>query len=406
MTSDRARDLLSTSATAPHVAEHLARTAPGRDQGDYRCLAIAENRLMADVMSEKADAVRMVPSRALTYDDMFGSPTFRAAVARTVSERITHHPVDPSHVTPMAGAGSVIEALGWTLVDPGGGVLIPTPSYAGYWTDLGTRIGVHAVPAHTTPDDDFRITPDALTRAEASAGVDLGALLLTNPSNPLGRGLTDDEITTSVGWARERGLPIIVNEVYALSAHRPGAFRSIIDVLGGMAPDLHFVWAASKDLSASGLRAGIGISLDDDVREALAAHLYFSAVSGDTQHLLVTMLEDRAWFDRYVTTMRTRLSAAYASATDVLETHGIGYVEADAGLFVLADLRPWLPEATWEGEDALWRSILEHTGVNLTPGSACHVVEPGFVRICYATRDPAEVVEALERVAGFLTRGP
>ena len=404
MHSERARDLLASSTHAPHVTEHLARTAPGCEVGDYVCLAIAENRLMADVMSEKADAARTVPARSLTYDDMFGSPAFRDAVARTVSERITGHPVDAGHVIPMAGAGSVIEALGWTLVDPGGGVLIPTPSYAGYWTDLGTRIGVHAIPAHTTPGDDFRITDDALTRAEASTDVPIGALLLTNPSNPLGRGLATDEITTAVEWARSRDLPIIVNEVYALSRHRPDAFTSIIDVLGGMAPDLHFVWAASKDLSGSGLRAGVGISVDEQVREALAAHVYFSAVSGDTQHLLVTMLDDPVWLDRYLTTMRSRLAASRKTATDVLRAHGITCTRADAGLFVLADFRPWLPEATWEGEEALWRAILEQTDVNLTPGSACYVVEPGFLRVCYAAVDRDSMAEALERVAAFVTR--
>ena len=38
---------------------------------------------------------------------------------------------------------------------------------------------------------------------------------------PLGRTLTDDEVRLSIDWARTRGMPIIMNEVYGLSIHGP-----------------------------------------------------------------------------------------------------------------------------------------------------------------------------------------
>ena len=52
-----------------------------------------------------------------------------------------------------------------------------------------------------------------------------------------------------------------------------------------------------------------------------------------------------------------------------------------------------LAAPTWEAEHALWLAILEQARVNLTPGAACHVGEPGFFRLCYAVL-PAETVEA------------
>lgn len=398
--SQRAQRMVDGSTVAPYIQEHIRRQEAGDD--GYVCLAVAENMLMWDLISEKANAPRAVPQQAFTYEDMRGSVAFRRALAEFLTDRLIGVPVDPSAIVVMAGAGSVVEAMAWSLVDPGGGVLIPTPSYAGYWNDIESRSGLRAVPAHTSPDDDFRITSEALADASDRSEVPIGALLLTNPSNPLGRTLTDDEVLGSIEWARARGLPIIMNEVYGLSVYGDRPFRSAIDLLGGFADDVHHVWAFSKDFAASGLRAGVGISTNGVVREALMQQLYFSATSGDTQHLLTTMITDDEWVDRYVDALGIRLRTSDAGARAILTDHGIDAVDSDAGIFLLADFRRFLDAPTWDAEDRLWRRILDIADVNLTPGSACRIGEPGFMRICHASA-PADVVEAgLERLLAAL----
>ena len=395
--------MLDETEIAPYLVEHIRRTARTAEPDDgYLCLAVAENRLMWDILAEKADAVRNVPVSAFTYDDMRSSPPFQRAIARTLSDRLIGLPVDPNHIVTMAGAGSIVEALAWALVDPGESVVVPTPSYSGYWNDLQSRIGVRIAPAHTTIDDDFRLTEPVLDRA-ASTTDEVRALLLTNPANPLGRCLTEAEIATAVGWARRRRIPIIANEIYGLSIHRPGRFTSIVDVAGGFADDLHHVWAMSKDLAASGLRAGVATVSNDDVRRVMVEHLYFSAVSGDTKHLATTMLGDEVWFDRYLGAMRSRLADAYAATAAVLDDHGIAVVEADAGFFLYADVRPHLREPTWEAENRLWRAVLDRTGVNLTPGSACRSSEPGFLRICYAAAPMVDAIRGVTAAARVIT---
>lgn len=61
-----------------------------------------------------------------------------------------------------------------------------------------------------------------------------------------------------------------------------------------------------------------------------------------------------------------------------------------------------MDEATWDAEDRLWRRILHEANVGLTPGSACHIGEPGFMRICFATESSEIVTLAIERVAKLL----
>ncbi len=396
--SKRARRMVTESTIAPYIVEHIQRSAPPRDP-DYLSLAVAENGLMWDIVSEKANAVRNVGPSAFAYEDMRGSVALRAALARFLGDRLFRCDVDADSVVVMAGAGSVIEALAWALVDPGGGVLIPTPSYAGYWNDIEARAGLSAVPAHTLPEDDFRITEDALTSAAGASAVPIGALLLTNPSNPLGRTLTDGEVTLSIEWARRHGMPIIMNEVYGLSIHGDESFRSAASLLGGVPDDVHFVWAFSKDFASSGLRGGVAVTSNATVHDVLMQHLYFSAVSGDTQHLMASMLDDADWSARYLAMLHQRLKSSYAVARSTLEGHGIPSIQGDSGIFLLADFRRHLDEPTWDAEDRLWRRILDRAGVNLTPGSACRIVEPGYLRVCHASA-PTETVRAgLERVA-------
>ena len=50
----------------------------------------------------------------------------------------------------------------------------------------------------------------------------------------------------------------------------------------------------------------------------------------------------------------------------------------------------------------MWLEILERAQVNLTPGAACHIVEPGFFRLCYAGLPVATTEEGVRRVVQLL----
>jgi 1-aminocyclopropane-1-carboxylate synthase len=50
----------------------------------------------------------------------------------------------------------------------------------------------------------------------------------------------------------------------------------------------------------------------------------------------------------------------------------------------------------------LWLEILEQARVNLTPGAACHVGEPGFFRLCYAGLPTGTVEAGVGRIIRLL----
>jgi aspartate/methionine/tyrosine aminotransferase len=99
-----------------------------------------------------------------------------------------------------------------------------------------------------------------------------------------------------------------------------------------------------------------------------------------------------------------RLGAAYSQVTAALDSGGVPHFPAEAGFFVVCDMRRFMTEVSWEAEDALWRRLLEEANVSLTPGAACHVGEPGFMRLCFASEPTDAVVAGVERISGVLER--
>ena len=75
---------------------------------------------------------------------------------------------------------------------------------------------------------------------------------------------------------------------------------------------------------------------------------------------------------------------------------------ADAGFFLLCDMRPFMDAVTWDAETALWQTLLNRANVNLTPGVACRIGEPGFMRLCFAAQPVEAAVEAVDRIGCVL----
>lgn len=405
--SARGEELCRQPPFPEYLREHFlrserpynARSAPD----GYIPLCIAENRQVSDLLLAKMAACRDTPPEALGYDAMIGSWSFREALAAFMSRTFLGRRCAPEQIAVLAGAGAVLEILFYAIAGPGEGVLVPTPSYAGFWMDLETRNQLRIVPVHGHSDDGFRLSPALLDRAAAATDRPVRALLLTSPSNPLGTVYGAEELEAVLDWAEERGLHVVSDEIYALSVYGERRFTSVASLRPRLGERLHVVWAFSKDFAASGLRCGVLLTENEGLRTAVDALAYWSCCSGDTQHLLTRMVRDEAWVDRYTASMQDRLRRAYRAIGAALTAESIPFLPAEAGFFVLCDLRRFLPAPSWEEEDRLWRRLLEEANVNLTPGSACRNREPGFLRLCFASVQPEVAEEGVRRIARVLS---
>ncbi|MEM8713131.1 MAG: aminotransferase class I/II-fold pyridoxal phosphate-dependent enzyme, partial [Planctomycetota bacterium] len=137
--SQRGDRLADQSPMADYIVEHFSRAADAPEASSYTALCIAENSLVHDLVVPQIEGAAPAPSRVLSYDAMVGAEPFREALAGFLERAFLGRRMDASQMAVLAGAGTVLEDLFYALGDPGDAVLVPTPSYAGFWTDLETR---------------------------------------------------------------------------------------------------------------------------------------------------------------------------------------------------------------------------------------------------------------------------
>ena len=273
--STRARSLLESAPRHEYILEHYERAADAFHATDnpdgYIGLAVAENKLVWGLLEPKLTAPRSVPGGAVCYDSMIGSIEFRTRIGEFLERTFIGRPVSVEHMAVLGGAGSVLELLFFMLADPGDGVLVPTPSYAGFWSDLETRDELSIIPVHTRADTGFRLTTAHLDAALAAADRPVKVLLYTNPSNPLGTIAPASEITDVIEWGATNGVHVVIDEIYALSVHGAAPFVSAASLAPSLPRHVHLVWAFSKDF---------GMSEDEDVKRLAAVR---KAVGDDVE---------------------------------------------------------------------------------------------------------------------------
>ncbi|MBT8486952.1 MAG: pyridoxal phosphate-dependent aminotransferase [Phycisphaerales bacterium] len=101
-----------------------------------------------------------------------------------------------------------------------------TPDYTAYEDLLTTFHRIRPTWIELTPEQGFRITPEALEKRVVEEGID--ALLISNPCNPTGVVIQGPELAAWVDLARRRSCTLLMDEfyshyVYSNDADGPGA---------------------------------------------------------------------------------------------------------------------------------------------------------------------------------------
>lgn len=227
--------------------------------------------------------------------------------------------------------------------------------------------------------------------------------------NDVGKCYPKKTLVALMRFCQAHGLHFISDEIYALSVFNNPDFPDAepftsalsIDSANVIDPNLiHVIYGLSKDFGLAGVKIGCLISRNEALKQAVTAVQRFTAVSGLSNVVAASMLEDRVFVRQLVTLIRDRLAEAYQFVTSRLRKIGVQYMEGgNAGFFVWTDLSPWLPpqmegQNGKEMEQMLAQKFLNN-GVSLQPGEEHGRV--GWFRIVF-TMERTTVQEGLERI--------
>ncbi|XP_057843860.2 1-aminocyclopropane-1-carboxylate synthase 6 isoform X2 [Cryptomeria japonica] len=317
---------------------------------------------------------------------------------------------NPSQIVLTAGASAALEILGFCLAEPGNAFLVPSPYYPGFDRDFNLRTGVELVPVPCRSTDNFDATINALERAfnqTKKRGVAVRALLISNPSNPVGKTLDSEMLTMLLEFAREKNIHLICDEIYAGSVYDSPEFISIAKFLESGEFDkrrVHIIYGTSKDLGLAGFRVGALYSYNDTVVNAAQKFARFCSVSSHTQCLLISILSDSQFIKKYLRENQRRLRERSAAFSEGLTKAGIRCFKSNGGLYLWVEMADLMPSFNQKGEHALWERLLSEAKINITPGSACHCIQPGWFRVCFATLSDHDASVALQRIQEFSKR--
>ena len=214
-----------------------------------------------------------------------GSARLRQAGANFLTRHFApFQTIEPEHIFFTAGATPAIEHFSFLFGDGGeDAFLLARPYYHAFSPDLGIRGGVKLVEVTFGEIDQF--TVDCVDRYEqallnAQGLVNVKALRLCAPHNPLGRCYPRQTLIELMKLCQKYRIHLISDEIYGLSVwaneEAPDAapFISIlsIDPSGIIDPSLvHVIWGMSKDFGANGLRIGCIITQHNkELQQALA----------------------------------------------------------------------------------------------------------------------------------------
>lgn len=327
-------------------------------------------------------------ARQTSYAPVLGLPALRQAIADYLN-RTRGLNISPGFVAVAPGSKPLLYALLQVLQ---GDVLLPSPSWVSYAPQarLANR-RVYIVEAD--PRDHHRLSRESLAATLVEArreGADPRILVVNTPSNPTGGMFSREDSQAIATWAREEGITLISDEIYAELAHgwrehnSPARFypEGCI-VTGGL----------SKAFSAGGWRLGYAAIPSGEAGKRLMSSLsalaseVWSSASTPVMQAAITAYSPNDELTAYVHDSARLHGHVAFRLYETLASLGIDCPRPAGAFYLYPDFAPFRDALQQRGittSDQLARHMIDAWGIATLPGTAFGE-QPEALRLRLAT---------------------
>ena len=300
---------------------------------------------------------------------------------------LTYNPKKEVIVT--VGGSEAIDLGVRALVEPGDEVIIPQPAFVCYGPIVELA---HGVPVYieTRPEDDFKLTPEAL---KAAITPKTKLLILPFPNNPTGAVLTKEELEKLAEVLRPTNIMVLSDEIYAELTY--GFKNTPFAAIDGMWERTVTVSGFSKSYAMTGWRLGYLCAPHELVEQMHKIHQYAIMCAPTTSQLAA--IEAVKYGDPDIEMMRDEYDRRRRYIIDGLRRIGIDCFEARGAFYVFPHIGKF-----GLSSDEFCQRLLDEKSVAIVPGTAFGSCGEGYARISYAY-SVAHITEALEKMGEFVS---
>lgn len=157
----------------------------------------------------KNAAIKAIKDGYNKYTPTSGAPELKEAICEKLLKD-NQLKYTPSQILVSAGAKQAILNVVLVLCDTGDEAIIPSPYWVSY-PEMVTMAGAKPVFLKTTDREHFKITRESLAMVITPRSK---LLFINSPSNPAGMVYNERELWEIIGFAVEKGLYVISDEIY------------------------------------------------------------------------------------------------------------------------------------------------------------------------------------------------
>ncbi len=336
-------------------------------------------------------AIRSLNDGETFYAHNLGLPELREALSGYVSS--LHRPVGAERIAVTSSGVNALMLAMQALAGAGDEVVVVVP----VWPNLTAQPAILGANVRrvslTVKQGAWQLDMAALLAAVTPT---TKVLLVNAPNNPTGWTLTRAEQQTILDHCRRTGTWIIADEVYERVYFAPGA-RCAPSFLDVAEPDDRLVVAHSfsKSFLMTGWRLG-WLVLPPVLVTAIGKLIEFNTSCAPV-FVQRAGLAGLAGAADFVPGLIGRLKHCRDTLLPQLAAlPGVQVATPDGGMYAFFRI---------EGQDdslALAKRLVVEAGLGLAPGAAFGDEAEGWLRWCFASRDPARLTLGVERLKSFL----